>query len=899
MRAWKTVSQQLDSPATTVITSTTYQPCVSEVRPGNLSSANQLEILPSFARQPQPSEQLKVRIIDKMDSRPSTSSDDNRSRNAQASSSPSPRWDRNVFENPAVRRTESTTIGTRSLVTVEERHSQEAGHKIQDRGEAQAASGEGATKSRPEVAVEYLRPVRAQLRRIYLTLDDADQELFDMVHSYRNLVIRTLVMHQLSKSFEPSKVRKLNFSGYEVGLPTSRIQVGHPLGLGEQRGMVCYVCNHAAVNSLWCSLCETMYCEECCKLIIKVESPRPDLLNASIEYVHPEKVICLLSACNRRALEYPPSAVRRTFDMRAKCDICELAIRADILDRHIRNHCKVTRTFEIDEEDIPSTFTTTYIKLKESYETAVQIKRTQLGKLEVIPGLPNYKERPEPIVFSPIPRSTSEPQAGPSTRYRPELSSEEEDEDDYYMGGNYIEPEPEENPFARVRRDEVNYIPELTVPYKEHPEGRRVPDGDIAVYRALGASNQATDLKAFSFANNAEMYIGTPPPLLPRAPIDGLTEQQIANRERNRVRARQNRARKSQLQIQKREACRPKANPNLAPSPAYKLRIIEEDKRAAVKIPTPDEMIEQTGVTQVTLTDAHIVSFDCEMCTIHTTKQGAAIKKQVAIWVSLVDKRGRVILDKMIRHPERSVFDYGTRFHGLTAWHVSRARSINCVRKAVLAEFVKADVIIGYNLTSDLSALLINRADQEILIHKFRDMATYYSPYLEISKHLRLNITVLIHLGILCQEKGKVHNPVDDARVTLWLYRKERTRIEKTYLKTFQDYYLAIRGRAEAAYLIPVIPPHTATKKILETYVENGTPIPKAIQKDSKESFSNYLAETAEAMSREDFSEYVKEFGAISTDIADELKDWWNRSRTSGDAKCRRTDFQPHRLHHH
>ena len=700
---------------------------------------------------------------------------------------------------------------------------------------------------------------------MYVTLDDAEQELFDMVHSYRNLVIRTLVMHQLSKNFEPSKVRKLNFSGYEVGLPTSRIQVGKPLGLGEQRGMVCYVCNHAAVSPLWCTLCETMYCDECCKLIIKVESPRPDLLNASISYVHREKVICLLSACNRRTLEIPPPIVQRTFAMKAKCDICDRPVRVDIYDRHIREHCRVTRSFEIDEADLPSTFTNAYVRLKESYETAVQIKRVQLGKLEAIPGIPDYKARPDPIAFSPIPRSTSEPQAGPSVRYRPELSSDEEDEDDYFVGGSYIEPEPEENPFHRIRRDEVNYIPEITVPYKEHPEGRRVPDGEIAVYRALAIPDHAVDLKAFSFSNNAEMYPGLPPPPLPRAPIDGLTSQQIANRERNRTRARMNRAKKTQLQIQAREASRPQPNSKLMPSPAYRLRITAEDKKPAVRMPTPEELIERKGVTMVTLRKTRIVAFDCEMCTIKTTKQGAIVFKQVALWVTLVDNAGRVILDKMIRHPERAVRDYGTRFHGLTAWHVSRARSINCVRKAVLAEFVKADVIVGYNLTSDLAALLINRADQEILIHKFRDMATYYSPYLEISKHLRLNITALIHLGIECQKTGKPHNPIDDARVTLWLYRKERTRVEKTYLKTFEDYYLAIRGRAEAAYLVPVIPPHTATKKILETYVERGVPIPDDIKKDSQESFSSFLVETAEAMEKSDFNEYVKEFGAIST----------------------------------
>ena len=275
--------------------------------------------------------------------------------------------------------------------------------------------------------------------------------------------------------------------------------------------------------------------------------------------------------------------------------------------------------------------------------------------------------------------------------------------------------------------------------------------------------------------------------------------------------------------------------------------------------------MEKAEVTGVTLREIRVISFDCEMCTIRTTKQGAMIKKQVAIWVTLVDNKGMIVLDKMIRHPERAVENYGTRFHGLTGWHTSRARSINRVRKAVLAVFVKADIIVGYNLTSDLSALLLNRADQEILIPKLRDMATYYSPYLEINKHLRLSITALMHLGTLCQIKGKTHHPADDARITLWLYRKERTRIEKTYLKTFKDYYLAIRGRADATYLIPVIPPHNATKTILERYVRNRVPVPGLIQKTEDETFENFLSETCDGLDDDEFDEYNKEFGAIYT----------------------------------
>ena len=275
--------------------------------------------------------------------------------------------------------------------------------------------------------------------------------------------------------------------------------------------------------------------------------------------------------------------------------------------------------------------------------------------------------------------------------------------------------------------------------------------------------------------------------------------------------------------------------------------------------------MENKEVTKVNLKDINVLAFDCEMCTIQTMKQGSLFNKQVAIWVTIVNNRGAIVLDKMIRHPERAVKSYGTQFHGLTKWHVSRSRSINCVRKLVLAEFVKADIIVGYNLTSDLAALLFSRADQEILIPKFRDMATYYSPYLELSRHLRLNINALIHLGIQCQEKGKPHHPADDARVTLWLYRKERSRIEETYLKTFQDYYLAIRGRAEAAYLHPVIPPHTPTKTILEILVRRGKNIPDTIKKDSQETFASYLPETAEAMDLEKFGEYRKKYGAIRT----------------------------------
>ena len=135
--------------------------------------------------------------------------------------------------------------------------------------------------------------------------------------------------------------------------------------------------------------------------------------------------------------------------------------------------------------------------------------------------------------------------------------------------------------------------------------------------------------------------------------------------------------------------------------------------------------------------------------------------------------------------------------------------------------------------------------------------------------------------------QDKPHNLADDVRVTLWLYRKVRTRIERRYLKTFKDHHLAIRGSAGAAYLYPVIPPHNSTKTILEILVRRGKDIPEAIQKDSKESFTHFLSETAEEMKTETFAEYRRQYGAIYTGRETILpmerikKEWMVRRSTS------------------
>ena len=148
-----------------------------------------------------------------MEPTPSTSAEESNQRNAMASSSsssssPNPRWDKNTYENPAVRRAMPATERSPS-VTIG-RHSQEATHlksptdeRSESRGEAKATSRRSSVGSLQDLAIEFMRSARIQDRRIYLTEKDAGTELYEMVHGYRNLMIRTLVIHQLSKCFEP------------------------------------------------------------------------------------------------------------------------------------------------------------------------------------------------------------------------------------------------------------------------------------------------------------------------------------------------------------------------------------------------------------------------------------------------------------------------------------------------------------------------------------------------------------------------------------------------------------------------------------------------------------------------------------------------------------------------
>ena len=340
-------------------------------------------------------------------------------------------------------------------------------------------------------------------------------------------------------------------------------------------------------------------------------------------------------------------------------------------------------------------------------------------------------------------------------------------------------------------------------------------------------------------------------PATPRLPTEGLPERRQRRLARNRACAQSR-----HLQIEKCRKGLPQAR-DLRPAISMQRRIDIEDARSSVDV--AKIMSARNGSFihssyRPPITEQRIISIDCEMSIVKTTRQGKPFEKPLAAWVVITDQTGEVVLDQTVKHPANTIHKMFREFHGLTFWYISKSRSLNHARRAVIEEFLKADLIISYNLSSDLAALLFTTADQEKFLYKLRDMAVYCSPYRDMNRHCRLNLVALIHLGLICQENQCIHHPSEDARVAMLLYQKERCRIEENYLEAFRKYYVFELANAEHLRLALRPPADGKHHRSLETR-EKGN----SIRNPQEE--NRVVCHTVEPLSEEAYLAYKGSYG--------------------------------------
>mmetsp|Transcript_18202 Transcript_18202/g.37294 ORF Transcript_18202/g.37294 Transcript_18202/m.37294 type:complete len:350 (-) Transcript_18202:193-1242(-) len=174
-------------------------------------------------------------------------------------------------------------------------------------------------------------------------------------------------------------------------------------------------------------------------------------------------------------------------------------------------------------------------------------------------------------------------------------------------------------------------------------------------------------------------------------------------------------------------------------------------------------------------------ALDCEMVGVGPEGLDSAVAR-----VTICNWAEKVVLDTFVQVPVE-VTDYRTFVSGIEAKDLESdtAMPLEKVQEHVKS-ILHGKILIGHALENDLAALQITHP-----WHDVRDSANY-PPFMKeirdsndsaILRPRKLKELVRDRLGRDIQAQGKAHNPIEDARAALRLYKAERMEWEKLVMK--------------------------------------------------------------------------------------------------------------------
>ncbi len=169
----------------------------------------------------------------------------------------------------------------------------------------------------------------------------------------------------------------------------------------------------------------------------------------------------------------------------------------------------------------------------------------------------------------------------------------------------------------------------------------------------------------------------------------------------------------------------------------------------------PEAEIEQGSVTA----GREVLALDCEMCM-------TALDEYALTRISLVSWDGTVILDELVK-PDKPIFDYVTRFSGITPQMLAPVTtSLRDIQAKLLEILHPRTILVGHSLESDLNALRLSHPfiiDTTILFPHHRGLPLKNGLKFLAQRFLKREI-----------QKGVAgHDSIEDAKACLDLVKQK------------------------------------------------------------------------------------------------------------------------------
>lgn len=168
------------------------------------------------------------------------------------------------------------------------------------------------------------------------------------------------------------------------------------------------------------------------------------------------------------------------------------------------------------------------------------------------------------------------------------------------------------------------------------------------------------------------------------------------------------------------------------------------------------------------------LAMDCEFVGVGPEGEESALAR-----VSLVNYYGHVILDEFVR-PREKVTDWRTWVSGVKPKHMKEALSFKEVQEKV-SKLLEGRILVGHSIKHDLEALLISHPKSSI-----RDTSRHL-PFRQAYAKGKTPSLKKLAKGILNRDiQVAEHSSVEDARVTMQIYKSDRKEIEKLHRISFK-----------------------------------------------------------------------------------------------------------------